>query len=302
MNEILSQERHAYLIMCHCNFTQLMKMLLLLDDESNDIFIHIDKKVNSIPFDAIEGSLSKSKLVFVERTNVNWGGHSQIKAEIELLKKATESHHVYYHLLSGMDLPLKTQEEIHQFFRDNNGKEYISISDNYDELIETRLIERVQYYYPFQNIVGRNNGIQYRFLGKLNSGLVKLQRNLKYDRTSCKNIEFYKGANWFSITHELARFVITKEKQIKSLFKYTHCADELFLQTIAMNSPFASKIANDDLRLIDWNRGNPYVFHKEDYHDLTNSGRLFARKFDERIDNDIIEMLVNYLISKEQHI
>ena len=39
-----TSNKHAYLIMCHTNFDQLMRLLELLDDERNDIYLHIDKK------------------------------------------------------------------------------------------------------------------------------------------------------------------------------------------------------------------------------------------------------------------
>ena len=33
------------------------------------------------------------------------------------------------------------------------------------------------------------------------------------------------------------------------------------------------------MRLIDWRRGNPYVWRDEDYDELIHSDRIFARKF-----------------------
>ena len=41
------------------------------------------------------------------------------------------------------------------------------------------------------------------------------------------------------------------------------------------------------VRYIDWNRGQPYVFREEDYNMLMDSDKLFARKFDIRIDRNI---------------
>ena len=35
--------RHAYLIMAYNNPEQLIKLIKLLDDSRNDIFVHIDK-------------------------------------------------------------------------------------------------------------------------------------------------------------------------------------------------------------------------------------------------------------------
>lgn len=49
------------------------------------------------------------------------------------------------------------------------------------------------------------------------------------------------------------------------------------------------------LRYIDWNRGNPYVFRKDDYNELMSAKHMFARKFDENIDTEIIDMIYREL-------
>lgn len=49
------------------------------------------------------------------------------------------------------------------------------------------------------------------------------------------------------------------------------------------------------MRLIDWGRGRPYIFRSEDYEELINSPYLFARKFDENIDGQIIQRLYDYI-------
>ncbi|CAK7080896.1 MAG: hypothetical protein PARBB_03974 [Parabacteroides distasonis] len=41
--------KHAYLIMAHNEPIILNKLLLLIDDERNDIFIHYDKKCKLPP-------------------------------------------------------------------------------------------------------------------------------------------------------------------------------------------------------------------------------------------------------------
>lgn len=51
----------------------------------------------------------------------------------------------------------------------------------------------------------------------------------------------------------------------KKLCNHSLCADEIFLQTIAMMSPYKNNIVNDSLRYVDWNRGNPYTFRNEDF-------------------------------------
>lgn len=50
----------------------------------------------------------------------------------------------------------------------------------------------------------------------------------KYSR----KIGFQKGDNWFSITDDLARFVLKKKLRIEQVFKYSCCGDELFCKRL----------------------------------------------------------------------
>ena len=135
-------ERHAYLIMAHGNLAQLSKLVSALDDERNDIYIHIDKKTKNFNEKMITATYSKVK--FIEQINVNWGGYSIVKCELLLLEAAVKfnTDYVRYHLVSGADLPIKSQDYIHDFFEDNNG-EYIRFDPKPISLYE----DRVKYYY-----------------------------------------------------------------------------------------------------------------------------------------------------------
>lgn len=87
-----------------------------MDYELNDIYIHIDAKV---PAKAIPDIIcSKSNLYMLEhRISVAWGDISVVEAEYLLFEIAyNNSHYGYYHLLSGVDLPLKSKEYIYSFF------------------------------------------------------------------------------------------------------------------------------------------------------------------------------------------
>lgn len=44
----MSSNKHAFLIMAHGQQGILRKLLTMLDDERNDIFLHIDKKWGGI--------------------------------------------------------------------------------------------------------------------------------------------------------------------------------------------------------------------------------------------------------------
>ena len=52
--------------------------------------------------------------------DVRWGDISVVDAEFALFDEAyRRGEYSYYHLLSGVDMPLKTQNYIHRFFEKN---------------------------------------------------------------------------------------------------------------------------------------------------------------------------------------
>ncbi|MBQ7217133.1 MAG: hypothetical protein IJS39_14240 [Synergistaceae bacterium] len=45
------------------------------------------------------------------------------------------------------------------------------------------------------------------------------------------------------------------------------------------------------MRLIDWKRGKPYVFRISDLEAIKNSEAMFARKFDDKVDAEIVRKI-----------
>ena len=75
--------------------------------------------------------------------------------------------------------------------------------------------DRCKYYYTFQDIVGRDNrNALIKQLRRIQNLLVKLQTKFIIIRHT--NMTLYKGANWFSITNGMAKYILDKY-QIKGL-------------------------------------------------------------------------------------
>lgn len=276
--------RHAYLIMAHHQFAFLKELLLALDDERNDIYLHIDQKAQDFDFAGFSHIVQKSSLYFTKRLNVHWGGYSQTACELLLLKAAVPRRYAYYHLLSGSDFPLKTQNDIHQFFEEHAGKEFLCF-DTPKPLPQIR--ERISLYHFFRES-------SCPLAEPADMLLTKIQRFLHVNRLKGQSLSLQKGANWFSITHDFAEYVLSREVWIQKHFRHSVCADELLLQTLAVNSafmervfdPFGSSLSLGNLRYIDWERGNensPYTFQESDAEFLRSLPHLFARKFDRNI-------------------
>ncbi len=283
--------KHAYLIIAHNNWDQLKFLISVLDDVRNDIYLHID--IKAVDFDKKEfiGLVKASKLFFVDRTNVIWGDYSQIRSELVLLKAATQNGpYKYYHLLSGIDMPVKSQDQIHDFF-DGLNYEFLEYPDFDDRSEASR---RTRYHYFWQNKVGKSRDCRTR---SIREKIVKLEKIIGINRSSGFYDCLGKGANWFSITESFANYVIENLDFVEKNFKNTICADEVFLHTLLKKSPYKDNwygfvdkgIQYQNMRYTDWERGNPYVFDKDDFFELARGPYMFARKFDDRIICDEVK-------------
>jgi hypothetical protein len=289
------------MIIAHNQFELLEKLILALDDERNDIFIHIDAKVKGFDFEYFKSLPRFSRIVFTDnRVNITWGDYSQVKTEIELLKTAVNNENAdkpyeYYHLISGVDLPIKSNDYIHTFFNDNKGKEFIHFTNN---SVSDFDISRLKYYHLFRR---RRNTFN-KILAQI---VLRAQILFRVDRLKGKDINVQKGCNWFSITGEFAHYIVENLNNYKDVFTYSYCGDETFVQTMLVNSPYKDNLympqCNNNhvacMRLIDWERGNPYIWRSEDFEIIRDSECIFARKFDINIDSDIIDRIMNELLN-----
>ena len=280
-------KRHAYLILAHKNFGQLRKLIMLLDDPRNDIFVHVDRKAafRQKDWDCV---CMHSRLVFTEhRLKVSWGGVSIMRAELLLLETAASAgQYDYYHLLSGMDLPIKDQDTIHAYFDGLQGRELINFWE-----MKADTCDRFHYYTLFPE--GARNFLTH-FLNDL---FKKMQKAVGHRINT--GVEFKSASQWFSITDDLARYVVSKKDWLEKVFRHTCLCDEIFLATLVWNSPFKDRVSHEDMRLIDWNRGgsirHPWTFRIEDWDMLISSPCFWARKFDEGTDSAIISKVFSRL-------
>lgn len=293
--------KHAYLITAHHNLEVLKYTLSMLDDQRNVVFLLADKKAKNFNPEILVDSMHHAELVNLPRITINWGGLSQIKAELNLIEAAVqhECDFSYLHFLQGMDLPIKTQEEVHEFFEKNKGYEFIAFNpDKY------RQAQYKKYYYHFlvDNRFYRNNKV----LIMLNHALAYIQKAIGIQRD--KTNQLYSGSALFSITEDFARYVLKHKREILHEYKHTLACDEVFLHTLIMKSEFKRNIYTSEnpykcnARYIDRDsphrqRNSPVIFTIDDFGTLINAGEgiMFARKFDQNIDIDVVKMLYEHI-------
>lgn len=283
--------KHAYLILAHGSYTLLQRLVSTIDDERNDIFIHIDRKQQELP--CLQVKYSRLFLLNKERVSVFWGDVSVVAAEFALMAFAHKhGDYAYYHLLSGVDLPLKSQNAIHDFFETHQGKEFIGFYDGVD--LPASLVRKVQRYHLFAQDF-RGSGLVFLAKRIVRACAIRIQELLGIKRHT--NIRFAKGTQWWSLTGSLIEHLLAKQDEILSLYKHTFCADEIAIQTYVYNSLFMAQVfapgdeAKSSLRHIGWRNGALYDWTRADYEDLKRSAALFARKFNEE-DSDFLDSII----------
>ncbi len=308
--------KHAYLIIAYNQWNLLEKLIHLLDDERNDIYIHINQLIKNVPFDRLKKSVMYSNLCFVERVPIKRGTYSIFDAEMNLIKTACRggTEYSYLHLLSGQDLPLKDQDSIHRFFFEHSGKNFIDVIP--PEKIKEDWYQRSSLY---QFLVPYTLGKS--FESKIAKGIRKLalavQKTIGINRFRRFEDEGYRmcyGSSWFSITEDFARFIIRNEKKIKEMYeKHTYIPEESILQTFLWSSEYKNTLYDDDwldnklnranLRLIFWS-GNtsPDTITMDHIDELLHTRNLFARKFDIEKYPDVIDRVVEMASKRlEEH-
>ncbi|MBL1264885.1 beta-1,6-N-acetylglucosaminyltransferase [Methylomicrobium sp. RS1] len=280
----------AILILAHKNQSQLQRLINHLKSDF-DIYVHIDSNSHM--------DISPERnVVLVERSPVYWGSYNHIIAIIRLLKRTHEKCYDRYIFISGQDIPLKPNSSIVAFFMNNPDAQFIEA-----EKLPRRSwashdggLDRISLYYPnkklHKTIYTWLIDNLFRVIRKLQRSFPILKRDLYYS--------YWGGGASFNLTGDCVEYILSylnNNKQYLRSFRYTRCADEIFFQTIIMNSPYASKVIQNGLRYVDFDTGPEYprTLREDDYGKLIRSDALFARKFDATIDNIIIENIYSYV-------
>ena len=294
-------QKHAYLIIAHNEFNILHFLISALDDVRNDIYVHFDAKVSQYPNLECQNS---TIYILEDRKKVYWGDYSQIEAELALFESAFNKQrsvgveYLYYHLISGVDIPLRNQDFIHSFFKVHQGKEFLGFVQE-DLSVELRKKAQIFHLFPHRFTKQR----VYTFRSIMRALLVKLQLKLGVNRNADINLK--RGTNWVSVTNEFVTFLLSQKQQIYKRFHHTFCADEIYKHTLCWNSDFRDRVydlKNENLgcmREINWvtTESGSFLpsFTMEDYLRLKDSKCLFARKFDCK-NIDIVERIIKEII------
>lgn len=278
--------RHAYLILAHTDYDLLQQLVELLDDARNDLYIHIDQKAD---YDGSEIHTRHSGLhVLPQRLNACWGDYSLVEVELLLFETAFQrGGYSYFHLLSGVDLPIQSQDNIHRYCEAHDGREFIGFSQN---ATPEELHWRSQHYFLYAKDF-RSASIWKR---GVRAAFVRLQDLVGVRRSRW---EIKKGAQWCSVTSDFVGYLLAHRAEVRKAFRHTFCPDELVMQTLCWNSPFRDKACTEAdefdacKRFIPWENGELRPVTLNDVQAMKQSDKWFARKFSSK-KREVIDALL----------
>ncbi|MFK7892325.1 MAG: beta-1,6-N-acetylglucosaminyltransferase [Granulosicoccus sp.] len=309
----------AYHILCHGNFEQVALLVEALYCEEDTFLIDIDdgNKPNTKPVD----HLARRPNVHVVRdANIGWGGggtlRKTIKGAFRLLK--LNAHWKYYIVLSGQDMPLKSNESIKRFYSAGfeKGTNYIrnfkvdrievedlavsnktAVCQLWGDRGHTRVYGKPGTINPQDNHYARilvdvtEVGEKGEVYVGLCDSLLQKRRELFFSQ-----YPFHFGANWFSLHRSLldAMQHDAFAYELYDVMRTTFIPDESYFQTYINNTRFKNTSSQDYGRLI--LRPGPVprvkVLDMDDWESIESSDALYARKFDIKHDKKLVKRVL----------
>lgn len=268
----------AYLVIAYMDPDQLGRLAARLA-KTSDVYVHINASVDIAPFEkALKEVQGPGKAVFSEeRFRIVWAGYGILRAAFSMMEQAMkQDDYDRFVLLTGLDYPIKSDEQIQEFFREHAQTEFVHASvvsgEQYDHL----------YYHA-----ARDHRILHKCLQKYEKLLRKLGRKGKPDYVmhEGKKYKLYGIAPKWALSGSCAAYLLDfykKNKKFNRYFQLMHAPDDFYVATVLFNSGFRDRIeAEQDIFRIVWlpeDKGAK-ILGEEDYTELQECSQLYAKKF-----------------------
>jgi hypothetical protein len=274
----------AYLILAHHRLHQVVRLVERLSTERSVFFIHVDRRTSDSEMRCLDPLRFRPNVHLVDRFVSRWAHFGLVRATLAGLRDAMAHESIQrVTLLSGQDYPIKPVHEIETFFDENPNSTYME-----------------HHPLPRSDWGSRGGADRYEdihFWAGSRHIAVPLAR-LGIERRPPGRRRPFQGGQYFSIDRgSCEELLVAADQRTRRFFARTHVPDEMFFQTVLMNSPAASRAVNDDLRLEIWGDGpHPRVITSADLPLLVQSDRLVAKKFDDSIDAEVLDQIDRHIL------
>lgn len=273
----------AYLILAHNKPSQLIRLIEELCPAP--VFVHFDARASKSDWHEISTyALTNKNVQLTQRERCYWGSFGIVAGTLHLIQALLNSkaRFDYAILLSGADYPVLSGAELRAWLVRTPGKEHIE---------SFALDEPNRWDNDSGQYAARNR--YRRFHLRFRSRVVSLWRRGKAPGVR----ELFGGSQWWCLTEQCLKYVsafVAGNPHYLSYFSSSLIPDEAFFQTIISNSKFRGSVSGKDTSFAVWDRPNPpfpAVLTREDFCAIVASGKPFARKFDDTVDAEVLDML-----------
>ncbi|MDO4636691.1 MAG: beta-1,6-N-acetylglucosaminyltransferase [Lautropia sp.] len=274
--------RLAYLIIAHQLPEQLAQLLYCIQHPENIYLVVPDSKGLSGSESTLQAVARRHSNVFIAPPrNMRWASWSIMQARLDGMRQLLErpEHWDVLVNLSGQDFPLMPQSQIKDFFSKHPGNNFLDIHDPETTWNDPYArIQRIRLELPF-----------------LKNGWNVPRLRINRWKDNLGKARYVGGRPYTALTRQFTQHLLQSPQLplwIKTLC-HGYRPDEVLIHSFIMNSPYADTVKNEFLHEEDWQAGgsHPKIFTLADRKRLERSSKLFARKFDSRLDSEILNVL-----------
>lgn len=282
--------KQVFLIQAHKDMDQLNALIGQLVDPDFLVYVHLDRKCDLDP-----AQLHHAARMITRRVDVHWGRFSQVEATLVSIRQILAEVPRFDKLifLSAQDFPLLPNKLLKRELEQVRAH----------ELIETAPIgaggwnvaHRYQYFHR------EGGGFAERLACALANRILRL---CKRTRRFPDGLAPHGGSSWWALSRDCLAEVLRMADARPGLARFcatVQCPDELFFQTLVMNSPFAGRVLPENFRYIQWpeqGARNPKILDEHDFERIRASRAHFCRKLDSRASARLLACLVQWKASR----
>jgi hypothetical protein len=282
--------KQVFLIQAHKDLGQLNALIEQLRDDDFLVYVNLDRKCDIDP----AGVDPRARLVR-ERIDVHWGTFSQVQAVlnslVQIVAEVPEFDKVIF--LSAQDFPLLSNAALKDALARMRGHELLDTVAIGKAPGQWAADFRYQYFY-------RGHGGK---AGRLLCSLLnRAMRATGIRRRMPGGLQPYGGSSWWALSRECVRALlerVRREPATVRFFRSVACPDELFFQTLVMNSPLRARVLGRNFRYVQWpetGSRNPKVLDEADFERILaardGAGAHFCRKLDSRASAGLLPRLL----------
>jgi hypothetical protein len=299
-DETEADVRVAYIISAHQNPQVLVRLVRRLDCGQNSFFIHYNLRSPEIEFRELAKAFQDMPNVrLLTRHKCLWGDLGLVMASLKGIEAivAGRSACDYAVLLTGQDYPIKSNEMIRRRLKASAGRSFMESAPwpipNWDNGRAIRRIQNFYFHPPFP-----------RWTRSLGWPPSWQHLWIPWRRKIPGGLRPYFGSSFWCLHRKCLEYIqdyVVQNPAYLHFFRRAFIPDECFFQTLLMNSALAATIEPRSATYVDWRPPWPGILTMQDLPRLEQSECLFARKFDPKVDSEILERLDSSIENAKRH-